>query len=277
MQGPQSVEAQWNIGWVEIFHALSLKLLNYQKSRKDLIKIVYEAFAQTELKPPMEKPSTASDAKPGKLKDICPFTIFSAINRSLDNEQRDKLLYAFVDLLKADVPASAKNFKFSSPKETRRETIPLLPSINYAFFAPATQRKPSDIPKLWELFAQAIKYADGGGQNKDKFVDAYGKALSVKRAANTNLSIGLFTLRPHTFPSLDRSVCAYLYLLAVGSGMEDRLLNTFFGQEARDYDGATYLDVAEALKKEFSPQFISKEAFIYLSYEGYNFVQSHKL
>jgi 5-methylcytosine-specific restriction enzyme B len=69
------------------------------------------------------------------------------------------------------------------------------------FFSYQSERKGTDIPRLWRVFRQALSQDPLHDLN---FLQAFDEALEV-RGTNFNLTIGLFWIRPHTFLNLDQN------------------------------------------------------------------------
>ena len=78
------------------------------------------------------------------------------------------------------------------------------------FFNFKVHRKPNDIDTLWDVFEKALEFVDPGtDEEKDSFLEAYHRAMSVSGVKH-NLSMGLYWIRPRSFPSLDKSSRDYM-------------------------------------------------------------------
>jgi len=74
------------------------------------------------------------------------------------------------------------------------------------FFRYAHTRNPTDIPTLWTLFERAL---DPAALESTDFAEAFDAALKAT-IIPSNLTIGLFWIRPNVFASLDGKVQKYL-------------------------------------------------------------------
>ena len=131
---------------------------------------------------------TYEDGTDGPLKDICPFSTLGLFNRVLAYGRRTAIAGELAYLLDVELPPP-----------TTFEGIPVLQNLKLLFFFPERDRKPDDIDSLWDVFSNAIHFAD----NRDygPFIQAYNKAASVK-GVGWNLTSGLYWIRPRTFQSL---------------------------------------------------------------------------
>jgi len=115
-------------------------------------------------------------------------------NRGITTENRKEAMRRLASLLSVTEPI---------PESC--DGIPVLNNLMSMFFAYAGQRKPEDIDRLWTIFDEAIKLADGKGEDtesREAFLDAYDKATQVD-CVGWNLSMGLYWVRPWFYPTLD--------------------------------------------------------------------------
>lgn len=171
--------------WVNFYQKFANKLLQYKDNRAELINVVYKAYEISGL----NRPSMEVD---NKLIDIDPFTVMGTFNKGLSDEKRIKHTKAFAELLgiAEEVPQDFMG-------------IPVLNSLKATFYAYAPDRGEHDIDNLWEVFANAIAYADTNDSNaREDFVEYYNKAIS-QLCVKWNITMALYWIRPYKFINLD--------------------------------------------------------------------------
>ena len=71
---------------------------------------------------------------------------------------------------------------------------------------PGLERERDDdhIDALWQVFADALKYADDGDEtNRASLVESFNNSVSRKKVGR-QLAIGLYWIRPHSYVALDQ-------------------------------------------------------------------------
>ncbi len=69
-----------------------------------------------------------------------------------------------------------------------------------------------DVPKLWNLFVVAMNYTEiPDDETKTKFCELFNACISQKQVGLTNLTQGLFSIRPFHFLPIDKQTKPYLY------------------------------------------------------------------
>ncbi len=184
--------------WTSFYVSIADKLLNYRRDRKTLI---------DELKKINEKVGGLGyltedlyiDGTKGFLRDICPFTVMGTFNRGITHANRVLIATELAKFL--EVPESVP---------TAFDGIPLLNNLKSWYFPPEKDRAEDHIESLWEVFEQAIKFADDTGDEQyESFSEAFDNAMG-RRGVAWNLTFGLYWIRPWTYPTLDSNTKAYL-------------------------------------------------------------------
>ena len=138
------------------------------------------------------------------IKEIDPFTFFGAFNRQTRSEERLAILTAVKKLLGA-----------TSPLPNDFNGIPVVNNQRSWFIAYQAKREPDDVAKLWNVFRLAL--GDKPLDNPD-FAKAFDSALDVW-GVSTNLTMGLFWIRPGTFLNLDNVNRSYLGIKLPSQGL----------------------------------------------------------
>lgn len=164
----ESVQSSWQ----PFFHALAVKVLDYQQRQPELVQVLKDAGVAI----------NHDEGQP--LAEIDPFTFFSLILKHTSDATALPLL--------ARVGAG---LGLSLPAPTDLKGVPWSNPMNAWFFAYRSQRKDSDIPTLWALARQAV-----AGQ-----LDAqtFREALEIRKVALPKLTQGLFWLNPGAFLALN--------------------------------------------------------------------------
>jgi 5-methylcytosine-specific restriction protein B len=140
-----------------------------------------------------------ADGSSGPLKDICPFTAMGIFNRGITDANRKAIASELASLLGV-----------SEPVPDSFEGIPILNNQKSWFFGFDNKRQLDDIETLWEIFAQAIAFAESDdAEARSAFVSAYDNATQ-RYGVGWNLTIGLYWIRPWNFPTLDSQSQRYI-------------------------------------------------------------------
>ena len=131
------------------------------------------------------------------LEDIDPFTFFGSFNRGIRIENRQEILKEVANLF------GAKN---SVPENF--DGIPILNNQNSRFCHTVPPEYKKDVHTLWKLFKLALQ--DNPLDNQE-FIDVLDDALSIE-GIGTNITQGLFWIRPDVFISFDGKNREYLDL-----------------------------------------------------------------
>lgn len=169
--------------WVSFYQEFANKLLEYKDRREELVQIIYKVYEKTGLNMPMFEYEN-------EFKDIDPFTVMGTFNKGLSDANRIKLVSAYAELLNIDkeIPTSFVG-------------IPVLNSMKANFYG--GDRGENDFNNLWEVFANAIAYADtNNDENKNKLVEYYNKSIK-QSCVKWNITMALYWIRPYKFINLD--------------------------------------------------------------------------
>lgn len=185
--------------WTRFYETFADKLLEFRNRRDELLDGIRAVAESNPDLPTSALTDHLPDGAIVPLADICPFTVMGLFNRRIKTEHRQTIageLGAFLGVEEA-IPEGF-------------EGIPVLNNLKSWFFAVADSRKPDDIDILWEIFAQGLALAGTENESvRQSFVEAYDRALAVK-GVKWNLGIGLYWIRPWTFPPLDGKTRAYI-------------------------------------------------------------------
>ena len=232
-------------GWTRFYEEFADRLLAYRHNRGPLVEAVHEicdsvgwTYLQKDQFP---------DGQEGTIRDLCPFTTIGAFNRTPSGDKRRRVARHIGDFLGVSeaVPDSF-------------DGIPVLRPDKSWFFGFAKDRG-NDIDVLWQVFTTALELADSGSESvRLSFVDLYGRALSVKGVLR-NLTMGLFWIRPHKFPTLDNKSVGYI---------TDRLQLTLPSNKLPS--GSDYLSLADNLQERFSAPSFPVHSFQQLALAAYD-------
>ena len=223
-------------GWTGFYSEIADKLVRYRNNRQPLVSGIRELTsglnAESRICDTYDENGTQ-----GPLRDICPFTAVGLYNCSVSDNLRKPIADGFSALL--GLQRSTPNFG------SHADGIPLLdysyPSSWY--FKTEAKRKPDDIDKLWRVFCDSIDYAKlDDDSSRDAMERSYNEALLVKNVSERKLTMGLYWMRPWSFPSLDKKTRTYIHRVLGESipekftGTEylvlrDRLLDRFHDEE----------------------------------------------
>ena len=227
--------------WTSFYSGFADKLLTFRHDRQALLAAIDELPSDL----PRSLEDRFADGTSGLLRDICPFTTMGIFNRGLTWDNRIKLARELagnmgMEELEGQVPGSLAG-------------IPVLNNLNSWFFPYEEDRDADHIDALWEVFADAVQYADDCNEtNRASLVDSFNDAMSRKRVGPM-LTFGLFWIRPQSFVSLDQHACKFI---------EGRL-----GLEVPkgNPDAETYLTLCDELQLMFNDENMPVHSFPELS------------
>ena len=171
--------------WVSFFEELSDKVFNFRNKQADLINMLKNTGLYDK-----GLNDKDSDGKTFPMNEIDPFSFFSAIVR-FAHEKRTKVLGALKEELDivADLP-------------TDYDGVPASIPLKAMFVGFKAVRQPTDIPALWALFEAALK-----NNITDKLFE---NALNIKHVGISNLTQGLFWVRPRSQFPIDSITTPFL-------------------------------------------------------------------
>lgn len=222
--------------WVPLYTDLATRLLDWESRQGELIAALEGLRAKGVKVSPLNDQD--SDGASFLLKEIDPFTVFATFNRGIKEQERLAILTALKALLGSNA-ALPEDF----------QGLPVVNNQKSWFIAYQPKRKADDVSWLWRVFRLALSPDPLGSK---EFAAAFNKAIEVW-GTSTNLTMGLFWIRPDTFLNLDKTNRQYLKITLPSKGL------------SADYYLQT-LTEAKKLGKPFVT--ISKEAFDAAHAEG---------
>ncbi len=179
--------------WIPLYTELASLLIGWEDRQDELIASLDNLRAKGIKVTPMNDKD--KDGARFLIKEIDPFTFFGSFNRQTRTEERLAILTEVKKLLGAKKP----------PPEDF-DGLPVVNNQRSWFIAYAAKRGHDDVATLWNVFRQAL--SDNPLDNPD-FLNAFDSALDVW-GVSTNLTMGLFWIRPDTFLNLDSVNRSYL-------------------------------------------------------------------
>ena len=184
--------------WTRFYEALADKLLTFRERRSELIAGIHAIAEKIDCMAILND-QYEEGVPGGLLKDICPFTTIGIFNRGITDTNRKIIAKELAGLLGV-----------SESIPDTFEGIPILNNQRTWFFAYSYKRQPDDIDLLWEVFAQAIRFAESDDADaRSAFVTAYDDATQ-RWGVGWNLTMGLYWIRPWNFPTLDGQSQSYI-------------------------------------------------------------------
>ena len=237
--------------WTRFYEAMADKLLTFRNRRGELVAGIHAISEKTDCMSILQDQYQAG-VPGGPLKDICPFTVMGIFNRGITDSNRKAIAKDLANLLGVSevVPDSF-------------EGIPVLNNQRSWFFGYNYKRQIDDIDVLWELFANAISFADSDATDvRPTFISAYNNATQ-RWGVGWNISMGLYWIRPWNFPTLDSQSQRYISKkLNIQIGMN--------GPKGR-CNANDYLEVLDTLEARFQEDAYPVHSFPELSIEAWLF------
>lgn len=194
--GDKAVEKR-RFNWTRFYEAVADKLLAFRDKRKELIAGIHAIASRVDGLSNLQ--DQFSDGTSGPLKDICPFTAMGIFNRGITDVNRKTIATELADFLGV-----------SEAVPDTFEGIPFLNNQKSWFFGFENKRQPDDIDILWEIFSQAINFAESDEADaRSDFITAYDNATQ-RYGVGWNLTMGLYWIRPWNFPTLDGQSQRYI-------------------------------------------------------------------
>ena len=231
--------------WTDFYMEFADKLLAHREDRMPLVEAVHQTFAHPDLRFPLT--DQFQDGFEGPLQDICPFTTIGTFNRGVTDTNRSTIATELGRFLGVNEPAPSSF-----------DGIPILNNQKSWFFGWARERDDDDIESLWEVFENAIRLVDSDDESSQQlFVNSYNQAQSVK-GVRRNLTIGLFWIRPHRYPTVD--------------GQSEKYMTGRLGISIPKIppSGHEYLELADELKQRFNEEGTAVHSFQELSLVAYD-------
>jgi 5-methylcytosine-specific restriction protein B len=239
--------------WTRFYEAVANGLLKFKNRRDELIAGIHAIASKVDGLSNLQ--DHLADGSSGPLKDICPFTAMGIFNRGITDANRRAIAGELASLLGV-----------SEPVPNSFEGIPILNNQNSWFFGFENKRQPNDIETLWQVFAQAIAFAESDAvEVRSAFITAYDNATELYRVG-WNLTMGLYWVRPWNFPTLDRQSQRYI----------SKKLNIQIGTNGPKgrCNASDYLTVLDTLEARFKEEAYPVHSFPELSFAAYLFKDS---
>jgi 5-methylcytosine-specific restriction protein B len=216
--------------WTRFYEAIAIKILDYRTNRKPLIEAIHAMAARVSGITILQ--DRLADGTTEPLKDVCPFTIMGLFNRRITDANRKTIAAELASFLGVTerVPHSF-------------EGIPILNNQNSWFFGFKGDRRDDDIDALWKVFEVAVRFADSDdADTRPDFISAYDDAAG-RYNVKWNLTMGLYWIRPWTFPTLDGQSRPYI----------STRLNLIIGSSGPKgaCSGSEYMALLDALETRF--------------------------
>ena len=180
--------------WTKFYMEFGDKLLEHKDDRRELVAKVREACLSVGFRYLENIPNASGGTG---LQDICPFTVMGTFNRGKGIESANCRTVALElgNFLGVSEPVPFVN----------DGSIPTLAATLGVFFW-----EPDGVDPLWEVFEAALQFADSNSDSaRQAFVHCYDRALGTK-GVGVNLSMGLYWILPHRYPSLDSKSRKYI-------------------------------------------------------------------
>lgn len=243
-----TAEHDVKFAWARFYEVFASALLTWRNRRDELVKGIHLIAADVDGMSHLQDKPAKGEAFP--LKDICPFTTMGLFNRSLTDTNRKIIAARLANLLGVNEPVPDS---FAG--------IPLLNNQKSWFFGYERSRDPDDIERLWEMFSQAMTFADNQNTNSADFTSAYDIASAVMNVG-WNLTMGLYWARPWFYPTLDSQSQYYIQKV-----LNIKILKN--GEKGR-CSGQSYLSIMQALNKAFTQPNYPVHSFPELSLSAWN-------
>ena len=237
--------------WVDFYKEFSHLLLAYKSSRQELIDKVKSIYSDTGINlPTLEKDN--------QIVDIDPFTVFGLFNKSsMKESNRVKI-----------ISAVAEKFGVRAAIPTSFDSIPVLNNQNATFYYFVGERAEYDIDELWDLFEEALKYADNpSGENREVLSNYFDLAINKKGNGNSKITMGLYWIAPNSFLNLDQRNTWYIY----ESGKIPAALVSSLPAIETKIKSKKYFDIVEKLRSYLSSSDSSLKDFKELSFEAWRY------
>ncbi|MCQ3807709.1 MAG: AAA family ATPase, partial [Acidimicrobiia bacterium] len=226
-----------DFSWTSFYSEFANRLLTYRHDRPALLAAIDQL--------PAERVSYLTDrfadGSSGRMRDICPFTTMGAFNRRLTDANRRTTALKLAEFLGME-------------REPLRSFagIPILDNRASWFFPYEGLRDDDHIDALWQVFADAIAYADGPDKpNRASLIDSFNDAVGRKHVRR-KLTMGLYWIRPWTFVPLDWYSREF-----IGEWLDVDV--------SRVPAGETYLDLCDELLEMFNDESMPVHSFPELS------------
>jgi 5-methylcytosine-specific restriction protein B len=238
--------------WPAFYTAIADGLRKFRSDRAPLVQEIERISQKVDALNYLDADEYADGGR-GFVRDICPFTVMGAFNRGATDANRLKIAQELARFLQVAVPLP-----------TSFEAIPILNNMKSWFFPHERQRAADHIDALWNVFDAAIELSDDDDDDdaRDRFAQAFDNANGRPNIA-WNLTMGLYWIRPYSFPSLERRSREYIR----------DVLRVQFDRNGptRRCNSADYLGLVDALVPRFNEDAYPVHSFPDLSLAAYHY------
>ena len=214
--------------WVDFYQKFADKLLEFRNKQPELIERLKKAY---EIATKLDFPKLFTGNPP---QQIDPFSVFGLFNKQIKGDYRFKIISTLQE-----------EFAISAQKVQSLVAIPRLNNFSSLFYGAENERGIDDINNLWDLFEQALKYADDtNDNNRLAFISTYDK-VQKQPQSKWNISMGLFWIRPNFYLNLDTTNRKRLK-------KEETYLSLGVAKKIRSTNppnGETYLEICQTVRK----------------------------
>lgn len=239
--------------WVPLYKEIAQKLMKYRSNRKDLIRLVRDVYAETQINlPTLEQEN--------KIVDIDPFTVFGLFNKSsMRDEKRRKILAALGEKL-----------EISNPLPQTFDGIPVLNNQNATFYYFISERQKSDIEDLWVFFEWALAYAqERSRENKVRVSNGFNSVVNKKGNGNSKITMGLYWIAPDVYMNLDSRNEWYIYK---SGRIPQDVVNTLPLIDGK-LNAEQYFEIIEKVQSYLESGFCAQHNSVELSAEAWSYSQ----
>ena len=171
-------------GWTDFYMEFADRLLAHKDDRSELVAKVRQVCNDLGHSY-LDNSGTAQEGT--GLPDICPFTTIGTFNRGISDTNKKKIAEELGRFLGVNEPAPSSF-----------DGIPTLNNQNSVVFWNLR-----DVEPLWRVLEDAIRFADSGDEHAGRsFLESYDRIVNA-RGVGAKLTIGLFWIRPNSYPTLD--------------------------------------------------------------------------
>ncbi|WP_417375677.1 AAA family ATPase [Gimesia maris] len=188
--------------WIPLYRELAGLLVDWEGRQSELIACLDNLRSEGVKVTPMTDKD--KDGVRFRIKELDPFTFFGSFNRKIRDEERLAILTEVKKLLGATS---------SLPEDFLG--IPVLNNQRSWFLAYQAIRGRDDVSTLWNFFRLALSK---NPLDSPEFAAGFDAALKVW-GVSTNLTMGLFWVRPETFLNLDSVNRSYLDIKLPSQGL----------------------------------------------------------
>ncbi len=238
--------------WTSFYTGFADRLLAFRHDRQPLLAAIDRLPSEL----PKKVEDQFADGTSGRWRDICPFTTMGIFNRQVTWDNRRKIARHLAALLGMEELDGRLLESFAG--------IPVLHNLNSWLFPYEKDRDDDHIDALWQVFADAVQYADDSDEtNRASLIDSFNDAVNRKHVSR-QLTFGLFWIRPQSFVSLDKHACTFIEKqlgLKVPKG---------------NPDAETYLTLCDELHLMFDDENVPVHSFPELSAMAWNTADEDK-